>query len=92
MADPALHTVAVTRGGSEYPDFPYAPAEAYPEYPGRDLAARDLATQQAVLQVGGAVGLISGVEGQLGRGQAFLARDGVRPQHLEVTIVRLHNL
>lgn len=39
MADPALHTVAVTRGGSEYPDFPYAPAEAYPEYPGRDLAA-----------------------------------------------------
>ena len=38
MADPALHSVAATRGGTEYPDFPYAPSTAYPEYPGRDVS------------------------------------------------------
>ena len=38
MADPAIHSVAVTRAGAVYPDFPYAPAEAYPEYSGRDIS------------------------------------------------------
>jgi uncharacterized protein (DUF362 family) len=39
MADFTVQSVAATRGGTIYPEFPYAPAEAYPEYAGRDVAA-----------------------------------------------------
>ena len=38
MNDEQIHDVALTRGGTEYPGFPYAPSTAYPEYPGRDIA------------------------------------------------------
>ena len=38
MAEPQVQLVAATRGGTEYPEFPFAPSTAYPEYPGRDLA------------------------------------------------------
>lgn len=38
MVEPAVHSVAVARGGTDYPAFPYAPSESYPEYPGRDVA------------------------------------------------------
>ncbi len=39
MADVPLHSVAATRGGTGYPEFPYAPASPYPEYPGRDVSS-----------------------------------------------------
>ncbi len=38
MTEATLHTVAATRGGTEYPEFPYAPSTAYPEYAGQDLS------------------------------------------------------
>ena len=39
MIEPTIHSVAATRSGTPYPDFPYAPSEAYPEYSGNDIAA-----------------------------------------------------
>jgi uncharacterized protein (DUF362 family) len=38
MAEPAVQSVAATRGGTPYPDFPFAPSSPYPEYPGRDVS------------------------------------------------------
>lgn len=39
MVDPIVHLVAASRAGPDYPDFPYAPSQAYPEYSGQDVAA-----------------------------------------------------
>lgn len=38
MAEPTLHSIAVTRRSPAYPEFPYSPSVAYPEYAGADLA------------------------------------------------------
>lgn len=38
MANAPLYPVAATRSATDYPDFPYAPSTAYPEYPGNDVS------------------------------------------------------
>ncbi|MDD2240287.1 MAG: DUF362 domain-containing protein [Kiritimatiellae bacterium] len=48
MAEPILHSVAVTRAGSAYPPFPYSPAAPCPEYSGSDFAAEPNGIYEAV--------------------------------------------
>jgi uncharacterized protein (DUF362 family) len=48
MADTTFHSVAATRNGTGYPEFPYAPSTAYPEYPGHDLATAPNGVYEAV--------------------------------------------
>jgi len=48
MAETSLYSVAVTKAGKAYPEFPYAPSSPYPEYAAADLSNTPNGVYEAV--------------------------------------------
>jgi len=48
MTESPLYSVAVTKAGTKYPKFPYAPSSPYPEYAGTDILSSPNGVYEAV--------------------------------------------